>query len=190
LIGVSDHPSGGHVAGWLAGFVRDIPDFPQPGVGFKDITPLLADARAFVAAVDELARPFRERPVDVVVGIEARGLMLAAPVAHALGAGFVPMRKVGKLPYVTRSQAYALEYGTDHLEVHEDGIEAGQQVLVVDDVIATGGTAAAAAELVEGLGGEVVSLTFLIELAFLEGVARLGGRAHRSLIVYGSADGG
>jgi adenine phosphoribosyltransferase len=130
---VSDPDPAGDVAAWLAGFVRDIPDFPQPGVGFKDITPLLADARAFTAAVDELARPFRDGRVDVVAGIEAHGLMLAAPVAHTLGAGFVPMRKVGKLPHTTRSQAYALEYGTDHLEVHEDAIAPGQRVLVVDD---------------------------------------------------------
>jgi adenine phosphoribosyltransferase len=174
---------------WLTGFVRDIPDFPQPGVTFKDITPLLGSGEAFAAAVDALAAPFAGRSVDLVAGIEARGFMLAAPVARALRAGFVPFRKVGKLPGETRSQEYALEYGTDHLEVHADAIAPGQRVLVVDDVIATGGTAAAAAELVEDLGGEVVSLAFLIELTFLGGVARLGGRPHLALISYGSGDG-
>ncbi len=180
----------GDTAAWLAGFVRDIPDFPQPGVAFKDITPLLRDPEAFGAAVDALAAPFQNRGVELVAGIEARGLMLAAPVAHVLGAGFVPMRKIGKLPHTTRSQAYALEYGTDHIEVHEDAIAPGQRVLVVDDVIATGGTAAAAAELVEGLGGELVSLVFLVKLAFLGGVERLGGRPHVSVITYGPGDGG
>lgn len=170
---------------WLAGFIRDIADFPRPGIGFKDITPLLGDRDAFAAAVDGLARPFEHEAIDVVVGIEARGLMLAAPVAVALRAGFVPVRKVGKLPGDTRSQEYELEYGTDHLEMHADAITPGQRVLVIDDVIATGGTAAATAALVEELGGEVVSLAFLIELTFLGGAARLGGRDHRALITYG-----
>jgi adenine phosphoribosyltransferase len=178
------------LAGWLAGFVRDIPDFPQPGVTFKDITPLLGSGEAFAAAVDALAARFSDQAIDLVAGIEARGFMLAAPVARTLGAGFVPFRKVGKLPGETRAQEYALEYGTDHLEVHADAIAPGQRVLVVDDVIATGGTAAASAELVESLGGEVVSLAFLIELAFLGGAARLGDRAHVALITYGEAGGG
>jgi adenine phosphoribosyltransferase len=182
------HPD--ELAAWLAGFVRDIPDFPQPGVTFKDITPLLGDAEAFAAAVDALAAPYASQAIDLVAGIEARGFMLAAPVARALGAGFVPVRKVGKLPGETHSQEYALEYGTDHLEVHADAIAAGQRVLVVDDVIATGGTAAATAELVERLGGEVVSLAFLIELAFLAGTARLGGRPHVALITFGETPGG
>jgi adenine phosphoribosyltransferase len=180
---------GADIASWLAGFVRDIPDFPQPGVTFKDITPLLGSGEAFAAAVDALAGPFSEQAIDLVAGIEARGFMLAAPVARALGAGFVPFRKVGKLPGETRAQEYALEYGTDHLEVHADAIAPGQRVLVVDDVIATGGTAAAAAELVESLGGEVVSLAFLIELAFLGGSSRLGGRPHMALVTYGAGDG-
>jgi adenine phosphoribosyltransferase len=174
----------------LAAFVRDVADFPRPGVSFKDITPLLRDPGAFATAVNAMVEPFRDRAVDIVAGVEARGLMLAAPVAHELGAGFVPMRKVGKLPHTTRSQEYSLEYGTDHLEVHEDAIQAGQRVLVVDDVIATGGTAAAAAELVEALGGEVVSLVFLIELGFLGGAQRLAGRPHMSLITYEAPGGG
>ena len=169
---------------WAA-LVRDVPDFPKPGITFKDITPLLADPEAFAEVVDRLAEPFVGRGVTKVVGIEARGFVVAAPVAHRLGAGFVPVRKPGKLPWETASEAYELEYGTDELEVHLDAFTPGEKVLVVDDVIATGGTALAAARLVEGLGGEVVGLAFLIELAFLGGAERLGGLPHRSLLVYG-----
>jgi adenine phosphoribosyltransferase len=165
--------------------VRDVPDFPKPGITFKDITPLLADPEAFTEVIDRLAEPFVGRGITKVVGIEARGFVMAAPVAHRLGAGFVPVRKPGKLPWETASAAYELEYGTDELEVHLDAIAPGEQVLVVDDVIATGGTALAAARLVEGLGGVVVGLAFLIELAFLGGTDRLGDLPHRSLLTYG-----
>lgn len=169
--------------GWAA-LVRDVPDFPKPGITFKDITPLLADPEAFAEVVDRLAEPFVGRGVTKVVGIEARGFVVAAPVAHRLGAGFVPVRKPGKLPWETASEAYELEYGTDELEVHLDAVAAGEKVLVVDDVIATGGTALAAARLVEGLGGEVVGLAFLIELGFLGGADRLGDLPHVSLLTY------
>ncbi len=169
---------------WIAGLVRDVPDFPKPGVMFKDITPLLADPAGLAAVVDGLADAFADVVVDKVVGIEARGFVLAAPLAVRLGAGFVPVRKVGKLPWTTHAQEYDLEYGTDHLEVHQDAIAPGERVLVIDDVIATGGTAEAAAQLVEQLGGEVVGLGFLLELAFLGGAARLGGRRHLSLLTY------
>ena len=169
---------------WAA-LVRDVPDFPKPGIVFKDITPLLADPEAFAEVVDRLAEPFVGRGITKVVGIEARGFVVAAPVAHRLGAGFVPVRKPGKLPWETASEAYELEYGTDELEVHLDAVAPGEKVLVVDDVIATGGTALAAARLVEGLGGEVVGLAFLIELAFLGGADRLGDLSHVSLLTYG-----
>jgi adenine phosphoribosyltransferase len=168
---------------WAA-LIRDVPDFPKPGITFKDITPLLADPVAFAEVVDRMAEPFVGRGVTKVVGIEARGFVVAAPVAHRLGAGFVPVRKPGKLPWETASEAYELEYGTDELEVHLDAIAPGEKVLVVDDVIATGGTALAAARLVEGLGGQVVGLAFLIELAFLHGRAKLKGHPVTSLIVY------
>ena len=168
----------------LKALVRDIPDWPKPGVGFKDITPLLGDAAAFAAVIEGLAEHFADQRVDRVVGIEARGFLIGAPVAVRLGAGFVPVRKVGKLPWTTHAQEYELEYGTDHLEVHVDGVQPGERALVIDDVIATGGTAAAAAQLVERLGGEVVGLGFVIELAFLGGAARLEGRDHVSLLTY------
>ena len=169
---------------WAA-LIRDVPDFPKPGITFKDITPLLADPEAFAEVVDRMAEPFVGRGITKVVGIEARGFVVAAPVAHRLGAGFVPVRKPGKLPWETASEAYELEYGTDELEVHLDAIAPGEKVLVVDDVIATGGTALAAARLVEGLGGQVVGLAFLVELAFLGGADRLGDLPHVSLIAYG-----
>jgi len=168
---------------WAA-LIRDVPDFPKPGITFKDITPLLADPEAFAEVVDRLAEPFVGRGVTKVVGIEARGFVVAAPVAHRLGAGFVPVRKPGKLPWETASEAYELEYGTDELEVHLDAIAPGEKVLVVDDVIATGGTALAAARLVEGLGGQVVGLAFLLSLAFLGGTDRLGELPHVSLLTY------
>ena len=164
--------------------VRDVPDWPEPGVVFKDITPLLADPDAFAAAVAALAAPFEDRGITKVVGIEARGFLIGAPVALHLGAGFVPARKPGKLPGLTASEAYALEYGTDRLEIHADAIGAGEQVLVVDDVIATGGTAAATVRLVERLGGTVVGLGFVIELSFLGGRSRLAGHEHVSLLTY------
>jgi adenine phosphoribosyltransferase len=165
--------------------VRDVPDFPTPGVMFKDITPLLADGPAFARVVEALAAPHRSHDageVDVVVGIEARGFILAAPVAVALGVGFVPIRKIGKLPAMTVATSYELEYGTAEVEVHADGIRPGQRVLVVDDVLATGGTAAAACGLVRQLGGVVVGVSVLMELAFLQGRTRLADIPVRTLV--------
>ncbi|MBI2168227.1 MAG: adenine phosphoribosyltransferase [Actinobacteria bacterium] len=168
----------------LRDYIRDIPDFPQPGIAFKDITPLLADARAFATAVDAMAEHFIGHRVDKVLGIEARGLILAAPVAYRFGAGFVPVRKAGKLPWEIEREEYELEYGTDLLEIHRDAIHPGEAVLIVDDVVATGGTAAASARLVERLGGDVVGLAFVIELGFLSGRAKLEGYEICSLVIY------
>src|SRR5437764_2807780 len=142
-------------AGWLKEHIRDVPDFPKAGVVFKDITPLLGDVDAFRFAVDALVDHFDGRAIDKVVGVEARGFILAGPVAYRLGAGFVPVRKVGKLPSKVEQEEYELEYGSDLLEVHHDAVSAGDEVLVIDDVLATGGTAAATARLVERLGGTV-----------------------------------
>jgi adenine phosphoribosyltransferase len=153
--------------------VRDVPDYPQPGVMFKDITPLLADGPAFATVIDALAGMYG--PVDKVAGIEARGFVLAAPVACRLGAGFVPIRKQGKLPGATYAQEYDLEYGTATVEVLTDAFEPSERVLVIDDVLATGGTARAAAELVRRSGAEVAGLAVLLELSFLDGRARLPG---------------
>ena len=153
----------------LSELVRDIPDFPKPGVIFKDITPVLADAVALAALIELIASPFHGQGVTAVAGIEARGFVLATPVATALGAGFIPLRKPGKLPHKTAGQSYALEYGTDALEVHVDAVTPGDRVLIVDDVIATGGTAAAAITLLQRLGADVVGLALFIELAFLDG---------------------
>jgi adenine phosphoribosyltransferase len=161
--------------------IRDVPDFPTPGVGFKDITPVLADAAAFSAVVAEIAARV-DGPVDLVVGMEARGFIFAAPVAVALGAGFVPVRKAGKLPGPTVSREYSLEYGTATVELHPADIPAGARVLVVDDVLATGGTAAATVELLEGCGAVVVGLTFLVDLEFLGGRSRLPGRRVEALL--------
>jgi adenine phosphoribosyltransferase len=168
----------------LAERVRDVPDFPAPGVVFKDVTPLLLDHVAFSTAVDAMVTHYGRGNVDKVVGIEARGFILAAPVAYHFGAGFVPARKAGKLPGASRSISYQLEYGEATLEVHEDAIEPGERVLIVDDVLATGGTAAATAQLVQQLGGELVGLAFLIELGFLGGAARLDGHDLLSLLRY------
>ena len=168
----------------LRSHIRDIPDFPKPGVTFKDITPLLGDPHGFRATIDGLSAPYEQAAVTKVLGIEARGFIAAAPVADRLGAGFVPVRKPGKLPYDVEKQEYVLEYGTDLLEIHRDAIEPGDRVLVVDDVMATGGTAAAAVRLVERLGGHVVGLSFIIELAFLGGRRKIGHLPIVSLIVY------
>jgi len=168
----------------FASLVRDIADFPKPGVLFKDITPLLADPVAFAEAIDALVAPYLDAHIDKVAGVEARGFLLAAPLALRLGAGLVPVRKAGKLPGEVERQEYALEYGTDLLEVHRDGIGPGERVLVVDDVLATGGTAAATGHLLESLGADVVGFAFLIELAFLAGRAALAGHETTSLIVY------
>src|SRR6185436_3619839 len=149
--------------------VRDVPDFPQQGIVFKDITPLLADRNAFSSVIDLIVVHYGRGNIDKVVGIEARGFILASPVAYHFGAGFVPVRKEGKLPWESEREEYALEYGTAVLEVHKDAIGAGERVLIVDDVLATGGTALAAAKLVERLGGKVMGIACLIELAFLNG---------------------
>ena len=153
----------------LLRLVRDVPDYPKPGIVFKDITPLLGDGTAFSQVIDTIAALGRAQRVDAVVGIEARGFIIAAPVAYALGVGFVPIRKEGKLPGRTHARGYALEYGEAVLEVHEDAFAAGARVLVVDDVLATGGTAAAAEHLVAMAGGQVTGFAFLMELAFLGG---------------------
>jgi adenine phosphoribosyltransferase len=171
-------------AAWLTQHIRDIPDFPTQGVVFKDLTPLLAHADAFRFAVDAIADHFAGVAIDTVIGIEARGFILAAPVAYRVGAAFAPIRKAGKLPWAVAREEYALEYGTDKLEIHRDAIHPGERVLVVDDVLATGGTASAAVKLVEGLGGVVAGLGFLIELEFLRGRQRLGERDLVSLVTY------
>jgi adenine phosphoribosyltransferase len=171
-------------ASWLKDYIRDIPDYPRPGVTFKDITPLLADIKAFRYSVDALADHFAGRRVDKVLGIEARGFIVAAPVAYRFGAGFVPVRKAGKLPWNVEAQEYVLEYGTDSLEIHRDALGPGDHALIIDDVLATGGTAAAAARLVERLGGITIGAGFLIELRFLQGSGKLKGYDAVSLITY------
>lgn len=153
----------------LREFIRDIPDFPQKGILFRDITPLLKNKEAFEFAIKEMCIPFKKEKIDIVVGIEARGLILAAPIAFYIGAGFVPIRKPGKLPWKTQRKEYELEYGMAILEIHEDAINKNDRVLIVDDVLATGGTAKATAELVKQLGGKVVGFDFLIELIDLNG---------------------
>jgi len=157
-----------------AALLRDVPDFPEPGIVFKDITPVLADHTAFAQVVADLAAPFADAGITRVVGIESRGFIIGAPVALSLGAGFVPVRKPGKLPALTSRVEYSLEYGTDAIEIHRDGLTPGDRVLVVDDVIATGGTAAATLELVRGLGADAVGFAAYVELTFLGGRARLG----------------
>lgn len=157
----------------LLDLIVDVPDFPKPGIVFKDISPLLADPVAFAAAIDAMAAVHREQRIDRVVGIEARGFVLAAPVAYRLGAGFVPVRKPGKLPKAVHETAYDLEYGQNVLQVHRDGLSPGDRVLIVDDVLATGGTAAAAAQLVRACGAELIGFSLLLELGFLDGRAAL-----------------
>jgi adenine phosphoribosyltransferase len=171
-------------SGWLKDLIRDVPDFPQPGVVFKDITPLLADAEALSKAVGELAGAFNGEDVDKVLGIEARGFLIAAPVALALGAGFVPVRKAGKLPWHVHAESYQLEYGTDTLEMHADAIGPGDRVLIVDDVLATGGTAAAVARMVDHMGADAVGFAFVLELAFLGGRGKLSDRDTFSLVTF------
>ena len=157
----------------IADHVRDVPDFPKPGIQFKDITPILSDSVAFNAAIEALAAPYDGINIDLVVGIEARGFIFGTPVARLLNVGFVPIRKPGKLPWETRSVRYDLEYGRDTLEIHADAVTPGQRVLVVDDLLATGGTARAACDLLAGMGAEVVEVVVLIELEFLEGRDKL-----------------
>jgi adenine phosphoribosyltransferase len=153
----------------LKAFIRDIPDFPEPGILFRDITPLLADAQALAFAIEALTEPFQGNGIDVVAAVEARGFIFGSAVAKELGAGFVPIRKKGKLPFQTHSVSYGLEYGKDVVEVHTDAVKPGTNVLMVDDLLATGGTMAAACELIESLGAKIAGLTFLIELTDLNG---------------------
>lgn len=168
----------------LADHIRSVPDFPVPGILFRDITPLLADPEALRVSIEEMTRPWEGRGVDLVAAMEARGFMFGAAMAVRLGAGFVPVRKEGKLPWKTTSVEYTLEYRDDILHIHVDAIKPGQKVLVVDDVIATGGTAAAVVKLVEALGGKVVGVQFLIELVDLGGRELLGAHDVRSVITY------
>lgn len=168
----------------LEDFIRNIQDFPKAGVVFKDITPLLADPEASRVCFEQLLQLTEMQPVDKVVGIESRGFFFAMLLAQALDAGFVPVRKPGKLPYPTLKQPYALEYGMDTLEIHEDAIQQGDKVLLHDDVLATGGTAQAACRLIEQLGGEIVQCNFLIELSFLKGARKLGNHEIRSVLSY------
>ncbi|MEW6608625.1 MAG: adenine phosphoribosyltransferase [bacterium] len=168
----------------LKSYIRDIPDFPKEGIIFKDITPLWKDKNAFAQAIDTIVDRYKKHKVDVVVGVEARGFIVGAPVAYKLGVGFVPMRKPGKLPYKTTSVSYELEYGIDTIEMHEDAVESGQEVLIIDDLLATGGTAKAMCKLVEKAGGKVVALAFIVELAFLHGREKLKDYNLFSLIQY------
>ncbi len=168
----------------LKKYIRDIPDFPQKGIIFKDITPLLGEPEALKAAVDKFATLYSKQKIETIVGIESRGFIFGAPLAYKLNVPFVPVRKKGKLPSKTISAEYSLEYGTSVVEIHEDAIKAGKNVLIIDDLLATGGTAAAAASLVENLGSKVVGLAFLIELKVLKGRDRLKGYAVNSLITY------
>jgi len=168
----------------LKALIRDVPDFPQPGIVFKDITPLLADENAFSSVIDLIVVHYGRGNIDKVAGIEARGFILASPVAYHFGAGFVPVRKSGKLPWETEREEYSLEYGTATLEIHQDSVRPGERVLIVDDVLATGGTARATARLVERLGGKVVGIACLIELTFLDGRKAVEGYDFFSLITY------
>ena len=164
--------------------IRDIPDFPKEGIIFKDITPVLQDAEAFAEVIGHMVEYAADKNADVVVGIESRGFVLGAPVALKMGKGFIPVRKIGKLPHDTIQAEYALEYGTSAVEIHKDAIEPGQRVLIVDDLLATGGTAQAATRLVEELGGQVAGIVFLIELGFLNGRDKLQGYDVKSFVTY------
>ncbi|MBM3739785.1 MAG: adenine phosphoribosyltransferase [Acidobacteria bacterium] len=168
----------------LKQLIREVPDFPKPGINFYDITTLLKDATGLQSVIGALHTRYRDVPCDLVLGIEARGFIFAPAVAYALGKGFVPVRKPGKLPAQKVRMEYALEYGTDSLEIHADAIQPGQRVVIVDDVLATGGTAAAVAGLVEKLGGTVTGLAFVIELDFLNGRGKLGGYDIHSVLHY------
>jgi adenine phosphoribosyltransferase len=168
----------------IAAAIRNVPDFPKPGIQFKDITPVLADARLFAGTIDLLTEKFLPGSVDAVVGIDARGFIFAAAAAFKLRAGFVPVRKKGKLPHTTHEQDYALEYGSATVAMHIDALKPGARVLLIDDLLATGGTAAAATALVKKLGAEILEISFLIELKFLNGREKLKGYPVRSIIAY------
>ena len=169
---------------WLKDYIRDIPDFPKPGVTFKDITPLLADKKAFAYTIDAIAHHFDRDEIDKVLGIEARGFMIAAPLAYRFVAGLIPVRKQGKLPWEVESESYQLEYGQDSLEIHKDAITPGERILVVDDVLATGGTARATADLTARCGGKVAGIATIMELSFLGGRAKIGEYELFSLVRY------
>ncbi|MCZ6632200.1 MAG: adenine phosphoribosyltransferase [bacterium] len=168
----------------LARYIRDIPDFPKPGIVFKDITTLLQVPEALDEAIQKMSDPFRDKGVEQVVGIESRGFIFGAAMARELNAGFVPIRKPGKLPAETLAMSYELEYGTDQIEIHKDAVQDGQHVLLVDDLLATGGTMEAACGLVSSLGGHIEGVVFLVELAFLDGRKKLEGQEIFSLIQY------
>lgn len=168
----------------LERYIRSVPDWPKEGILFRDITPLLADTKAFSAAVDALCTDFTQAGIEYVAAVEARGFIFGAAVAEKLGAGFVPIRKKGKLPYKTESVTYDLEYGTDTLEVHKDAVEKDSKVLMVDDLLATGGTMAAACQLIEKIGGQIAGITFLIELKELAGREKLSGYNINTIISY------
>lgn len=168
----------------LKALIRDVPDFPMQGILFRDVTPLLRDPQGLTQVVDAFAERYRGQGIDAVAGIESRGFLFGAPLAVALGVGFVPIRKLGKLPADKISREYALEYGTNSLEVHRDAVRSGERVLLLDDLLATGGTARAASELLEELGAQVVEAAFVIELAFLNGRAALDGRPVHALLTY------
>lgn len=168
----------------IADFIRDVPDFPKPGINFKDITPLLGDPMAFTACIDQMAEEFADQKIDVITAAEARGFIFAAPLAIKLGVGFVPIRKPGKLPYEKHSYSYDLEYGSDTLEMHVDGVKAGQRVLVLDDLLATGGTVEACCKMIEECKATIVSCAFVIELKFLNGAEKLKPHPIFSLLQY------
>ena len=173
-----------HDASWLKDHIRDIPDFPKPGVVFKDITPLLADVDAFRFAVDAIADHYAGNEVHKVLGVEARGFIIAAPVAYRFGAGFIPIRKAGKLPWDIEREEYELEYGSDLLEIHRDAVHPGENVLIVDDVLATGGTMKACCDLVQGLGGHIAGVAVLTELLALGGRAKVAPHQVHSVLKY------
>jgi len=164
--------------------IRDVPDFPKKGIIFKDITPLLADVRSFQSIIDTLAKKYADKTIDAIVAVESRGFIFGSALAYRMDAGFVPVRKKGKLPYKTTKVEYALEYGTDVVEMHEDALHKGSRVLLIDDVLATGGTAKASCDLIEKVGGQVVECAFVIELGFLNGREKLKGHEVFSLIQY------
>ena len=168
----------------LRSAIRDVIDFPKPGIIFKDITPILADGQLFGKAISLLCATTGGAKIDKVVGIDARGFIFAAAVADRLGVGFVPVRKLGKLPWKTRQAAYSLEYGESIVEIHEDAVKPGEAVLLVDDLLATGGTAAAAVKLLDGLGAELIGISFLIELAFLDGRSKLAPHPVHAILTY------
>jgi adenine phosphoribosyltransferase len=178
-------PLSAEKADWIKTSIRDIPDFPKPGIIFKDLTPLLKDVGRFKFVIDSMTEKCRELKPDIIAGIEARGFLLGPTIAYELGLGFVPIRKPGKLPYKVQKLEYALEYGTDCIEVHADAVDNGQRVVIIDDLLATGGTASAAQNLIKTVGGNVVGIGFIVELAFLSGREKLGaGPDIFSLISY------